>query len=129
MMYDYKLHLVIGTPRACPWDQSVDIVYNSGVKFFLCFIPFAGIFFALKCSYDLAKVFGQSTGFGIGMILLSFPFSLILAFSNNIRYCGSGSNMTYQLTSDVVDSDRLAQKQAAIDELKRRRQARENSKH
>ncbi len=23
MMYDYKLHLVIRTPRACPWEQSV----------------------------------------------------------------------------------------------------------
>ena len=24
MMYDYKLHLAIRTPRACPWEQSVD---------------------------------------------------------------------------------------------------------
>lgn len=23
MMYDYKLHLTIRTPRACPWEQSV----------------------------------------------------------------------------------------------------------
>ena len=22
MMYDYKLHLIIRTPRACPWEQS-----------------------------------------------------------------------------------------------------------
>ncbi len=22
MMYDYKLHLAIRTPRACPWEQS-----------------------------------------------------------------------------------------------------------
>ena len=22
MVYDYKLHLVIRTPRACPWEQS-----------------------------------------------------------------------------------------------------------
>ena len=24
MMYDYKLHLAIRTPRACPWEQSGD---------------------------------------------------------------------------------------------------------
>ena len=24
MMYDYKLNLVIRTPRACPWEQSAD---------------------------------------------------------------------------------------------------------
>ena len=39
MMYDYKLHLVIRTPRACPWEQSVipgfgndgfSIAYDSG---------------------------------------------------------------------------------------------------
>ena len=25
MMYDYKLHLAIRTPRACPWEQSVAV--------------------------------------------------------------------------------------------------------
>lgn len=24
MVYDYKLRLVIRTPRACPWEQSVN---------------------------------------------------------------------------------------------------------
>ena len=24
MVYDYKLHLAIRTPRACPWEQSAD---------------------------------------------------------------------------------------------------------
>ena len=28
MMYDYKLHLAIRTPRACPWEQSVETSVN-----------------------------------------------------------------------------------------------------
>ena len=30
MVYDYKLHLVIRTPWACPWEQSVTDQYYPG---------------------------------------------------------------------------------------------------
>lgn len=30
MVYDYKLHLIIRTPQACLWEQSVKISYSWG---------------------------------------------------------------------------------------------------
>ena len=36
MVYDYKLHLVIRTPRACPWEQSVKKRYYFVHKRYRC---------------------------------------------------------------------------------------------
>ena len=32
MVYDYKLHLIIRTPQACLWEQSVEEVKNEDIK-------------------------------------------------------------------------------------------------
>ena len=38
MMYDYKLNLVVRTPRACPWESSeIGFVNTKNVSFFTCF--------------------------------------------------------------------------------------------
>jgi hypothetical protein len=48
--------------------------------FFL--IPLVNLAVAILVSVDIAKAFGKSAGFGIGLALLSFIFYPILAFSD-----------------------------------------------
>ena len=64
------------------------IVYGNGWKFLLLLIPIVNIVIAIKYVIDLAKVYGQSTLFGVGMIFVPFIFQLILAFGNS-EYEGS----------------------------------------
>lgn len=52
----------------------------------LC-IPFVGFIMAILVAISLAKSFGQSTGFGIGIALLGIIFVPILAFGS-ARYIG-----------------------------------------
>ena len=53
------------------------------------FIPGAnGIFWIILYCFDLAKVFGRSGGFGVGLLFLNFIFMLILAFDDSISYLG-----------------------------------------
>ena len=53
------------------------------VYFLLLFIPFANIYVYFKTNICIAKRFGKSTGFGIGMSLLSIIFIPLLAFSDD----------------------------------------------
>ena len=48
----------------------------------LYLIPCVNIVVAILVYLDLARVFGKSTGFGIGLILLSIVFIPILAFGD-----------------------------------------------
>jgi len=48
----------------------------------LFFIPVVGFIIGIIVFLDLAKSFGKSTGFGIGLILLNLIFVLILAFGD-----------------------------------------------
>ena len=48
----------------------------------LLFIPFVNIVFSLILAMDIAKAFSKSSGFGIGLWLLSFIFVPILAFGS-----------------------------------------------
>lgn len=48
----------------------------------LALIPFVNFIFAILVSVDLAKSFGKSIGFAIGLILLAPIFLLILAFGD-----------------------------------------------
>ena len=53
------------------------------------FIPGVdAIFFIIVCCFDLAKVFGKSGGFGVGLLFLNFIFMLILAFDDTVSYIG-----------------------------------------
>lgn len=55
-------------------------------------IPFIGglivLLFGITMNLKLSKSFGQSTGFGVGLILLSAVFMPILAFKKDIKYVG-----------------------------------------
>ncbi|MCR5654304.1 MAG: DUF5684 domain-containing protein [Lachnospiraceae bacterium] len=64
------------------------IAFGNGWLFLLCLIPFVGSIVALVCLFKLGKAFGKSTGFCIGLVLLSPIFLLILAFGNS-QYQGA----------------------------------------
>ena len=53
----------------------------------LCMIPLVNIVIMILICIDLAKCFGQSAGFGIGLALLGFVFFPILGFGSS-RYTG-----------------------------------------
>jgi hypothetical protein len=58
----------------------LDIVGKPWWWLLLFFIPFVNLIILIVVYMDLAKAFGQSTLFGIGLIVLSPIFMLILAF-------------------------------------------------
>lgn len=64
--------------------------------FLLGGIPFIGqvalILFLISFSIKLAKSYNQSTGFGIGLLLISMVFVPIIAFSKDIKYVGKSVN-------------------------------------
>ena len=55
--------------------------------YFLIFIPIVGVFIftilQLVAYYNLAKCFGKSSGFGVGLIFLPFIFTLIIGFDGS----------------------------------------------
>ena len=53
----------------------------------LMFIPVVDIVLGIIILFRLAKVFGHSTGFGFGLLFLSFIFIPILAFDSS-QYLG-----------------------------------------
>jgi len=59
------------------------IVYGNGWKFLLLLIPIVNIIISIKYTIDLAKVYGQGTLFGIGLIFVPFVFQLLLAFGDS----------------------------------------------
>lgn len=48
----------------------------------LMLIPLVNIVIGIMIIFDLAKVFGKGTGFGFGLLFLSFIFIPILAFGD-----------------------------------------------
>lgn len=59
-----------------------DIVYGQGWKFLLMLIPFYNIYLLFKTYICLAHKFGKSTGFGVGLVFLSFIFMPMLGFGD-----------------------------------------------
>ena len=64
-----------------------EIAGMNGWMFLLIFVPIANIVIAIMLMLNLAKSFGKSTGFAVGLILLPFIFVLILAFGKD-QYVG-----------------------------------------
>ena len=64
------------------------IIYGNGWKFLFLFIPVVNIYFAIKASINLANVFGEGTGFGLGLLFLAPVFYCILGFGN-YEYIGA----------------------------------------
>jgi len=59
-----------------------EIAGMNGWMFLLTFIPIVNIVIQIMLYLNLAKKFGKSTGFAIGLILLNPIFLLLLAFGN-----------------------------------------------
>ncbi|MGZ4152499.1 MAG: DUF5684 domain-containing protein [Actinomycetota bacterium] len=66
----------------------VKVAGREGWWVILYFIPFVNIVVWFIVAIDVAKNFGKSTGFGIGIALLSFIFIPILAFGD-AQYLGA----------------------------------------
>ena len=64
----------------------------------LLFVPIANIVILILIYIELAKKFGQSAGFGVGLALLSPIFMAILAFNKNYTFQSSipSNNQTMQ---------------------------------
>lgn len=78
-------------------------LYGSGWKFLLLLIPLYNIYFVIKMQIDLAKAFNQGAGFGIGLLLLSFIFQMILGFGSAQYRDGAQANTQSDMVEDVVN--------------------------
>lgn len=58
----------------------------------LMLIPYVNIIFSIIVNIDLAKKFGKTTGFGIGLALLGFIFYPILGFGD-AKYEGKAAGI------------------------------------
>jgi hypothetical protein len=74
------------------WVVILEIIGKPVWWVILLFIPLVNIAIAILAFIELAKVFGKSPGFGVGMAFLPFVFFPILAFSD-ARYVGASSAM------------------------------------
>ena len=84
----WKIYVKAGKPG---WAAIVPI-YNILVQLeivgrpwwylLLMFVPVVNIVISIMIIFDLAKVFGKGTGFGFGLLFLSFIFIPILAFGD-----------------------------------------------
>lgn len=63
--------------------------------FILMFIPLVNIVISILVSIEVAKKFGKSELFGVGLALLGFIFYPILAFGD-ARYEGGRSKLAYE---------------------------------
>jgi hypothetical protein len=70
-------------------DRTLQIVGRPLWWILLMLIPLVNFVIAILVYIDLAKSFGKSTGFGIGLVFLSFIFFPILGFGD-ARYIGPG---------------------------------------
>ncbi len=57
-----------------------DIAWGNGWLFFLLFIPIGNLVFSIWTCVKLARVFGKSGGYGVGLVFLPFVFIPMLAF-------------------------------------------------
>lgn len=58
------------------------MTWGSGWYFFLCLIPLGGVIFQIVTYVKVAKVFGKSGGFAVGLIFLAPIFWMILGCGN-----------------------------------------------
>lgn len=105
VLINWKMYEKAGKPG---WASIVPI-YNTivlfeiiGYKWYYIFFVFAGgipvlgyvvvLLFNISYSIKLAKSFGQSVGFGIGLAFLNPVFAAIIAFDKDIKYIGPSVN-------------------------------------
>ena len=65
----------------------VKITWGNGWLFFLYLVPIGNFIFAIATNIKLARAFGKSGGYAVGLIFLSFIFLPMLAFGST-QYLG-----------------------------------------
>lgn len=86
-----------------------DIVYpGHGIKFLLLLIPFFNIYIGIKCYIDLAKAFGKSGGFAVGLIFLNPIFMCILGFDSSVYAYSINRTVNQTASATVSKEDALA---------------------
>ena len=71
--------------------QYFKITWGNGWYFLLLLIPFVNVIIAIITTFKLARSFGKSGGFAVGLIFLSVIFYCILAFDQS-QYLGVPEN-------------------------------------
>ena len=61
-----------------------EITWGSGMRFLLLLIPIYNIILSIQTQVRLAKAFGKSGGFAVGLIFLTYVFYPILAFDGSV---------------------------------------------
>lgn len=85
-----------------------DIVYpGHGIKFLLLMIPFVNIYIGIKCYIDLAKAFGKSGVYALGLIFLNPIFMCILGFDSSVYAYGTNHTVNH-VNQTVSKEDALA---------------------
>ncbi len=69
----------------------------------LLIVPFVNIVIAFIINIEVAKNFGRSAGFGVGLTLLNVIFIPILGFGDD-KYLG-GDQDYWNQKDDIIDSD------------------------
>lgn len=67
-----------------------NVAQMSGWCVLLIIVPFVNLYIGIKCTINIAKAFGKSTDFMLGMIFLPYIFYPILAFDKS-QYLSSES--------------------------------------
>ncbi|MCM1135211.1 MAG: DUF5684 domain-containing protein [Clostridium sp.] len=60
------------------------VLYGNGWRFLLLLIPIYDIYLTFKANIDLAHGFHKSTGFGVGLTLITPIFNMILGFGDAV---------------------------------------------
>lgn len=85
-----------------------DIVYpGHGIKFLLLLIPLVNIYIGIKCYIDLAKAFGKSGAYALGLIFLNPIFMCILGFDSSVYAYGTNRTVN-QANQALSREDALA---------------------
>lgn len=105
IIINWKMFEKAGKPAwaaIVPFYNFVVMLEIAGYKWYYIFfaflnmIPVVGsilfVLFSVSYSIKLAKSFGQTTGFGIGLWLVNPIFTAIIAFSKDIKYVGPSVN-------------------------------------
>ena len=84
-----------------------EITWGSGWRFLMLLIPFYNIILAIQTQVKLAKAFGKSGGFAVGLIFLPYVFNPILGFdgSTYLGVPGSGRRVQQEGYAPSSDSD------------------------
>lgn len=86
------------------WVLTTEICKKEPLWFILQFVPIANIVASWVLSQELAKKFGKSETFGIGIFFLSPIFLAILAFGD-ARYQGGRGGLSRRTRDDYDDED------------------------